>query len=187
MRKQLSGPGASKDASDAIQRRLMAEDWWVVAFQVGLYRSMPTEPCTDGLLADLLARRAQVAVPMRRDAGYGWGRVGTDTRWVKGAHGIPEPADAQAVRTEELRVVVVPGLAFDAQGGRLGHGQGHYDRLLANSGALLVGLCFESRLVDTVPMEPHDARMDVVATEKRMVYVPTAAAKLERLIGGSEE
>ena len=79
--------------------------------------------------------------------------------------------------------IVVPGVALDAQGGRLGHGRGHLDRLLAQSGALLVGLCFENRLVEAVPMEPHDVRMDVVATEKRMLYAPAAAAKLERLLG----
>jgi 5-formyltetrahydrofolate cyclo-ligase len=44
-------------------------------------------------------------------------------------------------------------------------------------------LCFENRLVEAVPMEPHDVRMDVVVTEKRMLFAPTAAAKLERLLG----
>ena len=80
-------------------------------------------------------------------------------------------------------MVVVPGVAFDAQGGRLGHGRGHFDRLLARSPALRVGLCSEARLVAAVPMEPHDVRMDVVATETRMIFAPTAAAKLEEMTG----
>ncbi len=183
LREKIKGRRASQGASEAIQERLMAADWWTAAFAVGLYRSTPNEPATEALLADLLARGAQVAVPVRRGAEYGWGRVDAATRWKKGAHGIWEPTAAPAVATKDLRLIVVPGVAFDAQGGRLGHGRGHFDRLLARSEALLVGLCFENRLVEAVPMEPHDVRMDVVATEKRMLFAPAAATKLERLLG----
>ena len=183
LRERTQGRKASKGASEMIQQRLMAEDWWAAAFQVGIYRSTPSEPATEALLADLLARGAQVAVPMRRGVGYAWGWVDASTSWKKGAHGIWEPREAKPAAADDLRLIVVPGVAFDAQGGRLGHGRGHFDRLLARSGALLVGLCFENRLVEAVPMEPHDVRMDVVATEKRMLFAPTAAAKLERLIG----
>ena len=183
LRKKVQGRKASQGASEMIQQRLMAEDWWASAFQVGIYRSTPTEPATEALLADLLARSAQVAVPVRRKAGYAWGWVDASTSWNRGAHGIWEPRETQPAAAEDLRLIVVPGVAFDAQGGRVGHGRGHFDRLLARSGALLVGLCFENRLVEAVPMEPHDVRMDVVATEKRMLFAPTAAAKLERLIG----
>lgn len=183
LRERTQSRGASKGASEAIQERLMAEDWWTAAFQVGLYRSTPTEPATEALLADLLTRGARVAVPVRQGGIYGWSWVDAATRWKKAAHGIWEPTEAQTALPEALRVIVVPGVAFDAQGGRLGHGRGHFDRLLAQSGALLVGLCFESRLVEAVPMEPHDVRMDVVATEKQMLFASAAAAKLERLLG----
>ena len=183
IRAHLKGKPAPKEASEAIQRRLMAEDFWSSAFQVGLYRSAGTEPATEALLADLLARGAKVAVPVRRGEGYGWGWVDAETRWEKSAHGIPEPAHAQPANPADLRVIVVPGVAFDSRGGRLGHGKGHFDRLLAQSGAFFVGLCFENRLVAAIPMEPHDVRMDLVATEKQMLFAPTAAAKLERLIG----
>ena len=183
LRERAKGRRASKTASAAIQERLMAEDWWASAFQVGIYRSTPAEPSTDALLADLLARGVRVAVPVRRGSEYGWGWVDASTSWKTGAHGIWEPRETKPASTEDFRLIVVPGVAFDAQGGRLGHGKGHFDRLLAQSGALLVGLCFENRLVEAVPMEPHDVRMDVVATEKRMLFAPTAAAKMERLIG----
>ena len=183
LREQARRRTAPAGASEAIQRRLLAQDWWAVAFRFGIYRSTPSEPSTEALLADLLARGAQVAVPVRRGVEYGWGRVEADTRWRKGAHGIWEPVRAEPVAPGDLRVVLVPGVAFDAQGGRLGHGGGHFDRLLAQGDALRVGLCFEARLAAAVPMESHDIRMDVVATEKRMIFAPAAAAKLERLTG----
>jgi 5-formyltetrahydrofolate cyclo-ligase len=183
LRDEVKRLAAPADASAVIQRRLIAQDWWAAAFQTGIYRSMPNEPSTEALLADLWARGAQVAVPMRRGTEYAWGWVDANARWRKQAHGILEPVKASIAAPSDLRVIVVPGLAFDAQGGRLGHGRGHFDRLLAQSGALLVGLCFENRLVETVPMEAHDVRMDVVATEKRMLFAPTAEAKLENLVG----
>jgi 5-formyltetrahydrofolate cyclo-ligase len=169
--------------SAAIQSRLLEQDWWAAAFAVGLYRATPSEPATDALLADLLARGAQVAVPVRHARGYRWGWVDAATRWHKGAFGILEPLRAPQAAPDRLRVVLVPGLAFDARGGRLGHGRGHFDRLLSQTGGLLVGLCMEQRLVEAVPLEPHDIPMDAVATEKRMIFAPSAAAKLERLIG----
>ena len=183
LREQMKSANTPKGASEAIQRRLIAQDWWAAAFQVGIYRSTPSEPSTDELLEDLLARGAQVAVPMRRGAKYVWGWVDDNTHWQKGPHGILEPQTASVAAPDKLRVIVVPGLAFDVYGGRLGHGRGHFDRLLASSRALLVGLCFETRLVEAVPMEDHDVRMDVVATEQRMIFAPTAEAKLESLIG----
>jgi 5-formyltetrahydrofolate cyclo-ligase len=183
LREQMKRAAAPKEAADAIGRRLAAQDWWAAAFRVGIYRSTPNEPSTESLWADLLARGAQVAVPVRRGSEYVWGWVDANTRWKRGTHGILEPLRAPAAAPHDLRVVVVPGVAFDARGGRLGHGRGHFDRLLAEGRALRIGLCFENRLVEAVPMESHDVPMDVVATEKRMIFAPTAAAKLERLTG----
>ena len=184
LRQNVRKRPAPKGAAAAIQRRLLDEDWWAAAFQVGLYRSTVNEPGTEALLADLLARGARVAVPVRQGKGYRWAEVDAHTRWRKGAHGILEPAWTMPADPAELRVVVVPGVAFDARGGRLGHGGGHFDRLLAQGDALRVGLCFENRLMAEVPMEPHDIRMDVVITEKRVIYAAPAEAKLERLLGG---
>ena len=183
LRSGVSRTEVSRSVSVAIQHRLLAQDWWAAAFVAGLYRAQPDEPGTELLLADLLARGMRVAVPARRGRGYGWAEADANTRWRAGAHGIPEPVRIRPVNSAELRVVVVPGLAFDPRGGRLGHGQGHFDRLLADSGALMVGLCPERRLVAEVPQEPHDVRMDVVVTEKRVLYGAEATAKIERILG----
>jgi len=183
IRMALGRTVAPRGASEAIQQRLLSQDWWACAFQVGVYMATSREPKTTVLLADLLSRGARIAVPVRRRQVYGWGWVDAATRWTQGTHGIREPAVSAEALTDELRVIVVPGVAFDTQGGRLGHGKGHFDRLLAESPALLVGLCYENRLLDTVPMDSHDIRMDVVVTEKRIVFASSAAAKLERMTG----
>ena len=72
---------------------------------------------------------------------------------------------------EQLDLVIVPGVAFSREGGRMGNGQGYYDRLLANVRAdcSLIGLCYESQLFDDLIINPHDVFMDKVVTE-RAVY-----------------
>lgn len=81
--------------------------------------------------------------------------------------GLPE----KRVAVEELDLIMVPGVAFDRRGGRMGHGKGYYDKLLehARPGVPLVALAFECQLFDEIPTAPHDVFMDKIITE-RAVY-----------------
>jgi 5-formyltetrahydrofolate cyclo-ligase len=83
-----------------------------------------------------------------------------------GHRGVREPA-GRAVDPAVVDVAIVPGVAFDPRGGRLGAGGGHYDRLLARipDAALRIGVEFTCQLVPHVPTEPHDERVSVVVTE----------------------
>lgn len=74
---------------------------------------------------------------------------------------------ASKVRVEELDLIVVPGVAFDREGGRLGHGKGYYDKLLehARPDTPLIALAFECQLFPHIPMQSHDVYMDRVVTE----------------------
>lgn len=71
------------------------------------------------------------------------------------------------VEPEDLDIIMVPGVGFDRKGGRMGNGQGYYDRLLekARADCPLVALCYESQLFDEVLVAPHDVYMDMVITE----------------------
>jgi 5-formyltetrahydrofolate cyclo-ligase len=78
----------------------------------------------------------------------------------------PSP-DAPAVAVGEIAAFVVPGLAFDRSGGRIGWGRGHYDATLAvaSPGALRIGLAYERQVIDEVAREPHDAALQFLITE----------------------
>lgn len=87
----------------------------------------------------------------------------------RGAYGIlePDPEQAPPADPERLDAVVVPGLAFDRSGGRLGYGGGYYDRFLADLShrPLLVGLAYSIQLVESVPRERHDIPLHYLVTE----------------------
>ena len=90
---------------------------------------------------------------------------------IVGQHGVRTPRVIEAIPIESLDVIIVPGLAFDATGRRLGRGGGFYDRFLAMlpKSAWTIGLCFESQIVPHIPAEPHDSRVRFIATESRLI------------------
>ena len=85
-----------------------------------------------------------------------------------GKYGIREPSAVCAdVPLNQLDFILVPGVAFDLNGGRLGRGQGYYDRLLAEVRGMTCGVAFEQQIVGEVPAEPHDVRLNCILTPTR--------------------
>lgn len=92
-----------------------------------------------------------------------------------GAFGIREPKPScPLVAPEEIRLIVVPGRAFDECGNRLGRGLGYYDRFLKRlpQDALKVALALEAQIVPRIPTQPNDVPVDVVITERRILFRP---------------
>lgn len=84
---------------------------------------------------------------------------------VRGRYRIPEPTGPLFTDLAAIDLALIPGMAFDREGHRLGRGKGYYDRLLANpafSRIPKIGLCFDFQLIDSVDHEPHDVMMDHV-------------------------
>lgn len=86
--------------------------------------------------------------------------------------GIPEPgAHCTAVPPDEIDLCLVPTLACDKTGARLGYGGGFYDRFLPQTSACRMALCAQARLLEQVPAEPHDIRCGCIITEQEVVQV----------------
>lgn len=108
---------------------------------------------------------------------YRMARMTTELK--RGRFGILEPAVPVFAAEDELDLILVPGVAFDFSGNRIGRGGGFYDRLLPQYRAVRAGVCFDFQClpvlsdegveVETVPAEPHDARMDWLVTEARIL------------------
>ncbi|MBR5117923.1 MAG: 5-formyltetrahydrofolate cyclo-ligase [Muribaculaceae bacterium] len=82
----------------------------------------------------------------------------------KGSYDIMEPEGNDTVEPEVLDMIIVPGVAFDRLGNRLGRGKGFYDRFLAHTNAVTIAVCFDCQLVEHIPTEPHDLPAQFIVT-----------------------
>ena len=173
MKAKLAGmdAGAARAKSRAACEGVLALDEYRAARVVMLYLPIPHEVDT----ADIALRAWQagktVVVPK---IDYDKWRISTvvcrslDENLVTDLYGIPGPADAEYWPAKEIDLVVVPALACDRAGNRLGRGGGLYDRFLAEPDvtAVLCGLAFDEQVVDDLPAEHHDRPVDLLVTDK---------------------
>ena len=89
-----------------------------------------------------------------------------------GSYDILEPKKEyiRKIIVDKIDLIIVPGVAFDLSGNRMGHGKGYYDKLLEKTKAITVGLAFEFQLFENIPREPHDKPVDIIITEKQIIY-----------------
>lgn len=137
------------------------------------YLSFGSEVGTKDLLENLLQKGIAVAVP-RCDANtHTMDAVGLRTmeELKPGAYGILEPMGQEIIPKEQIDLILVPGLAFDNDGYRLGYGGGYYDRYLNGFQGVTAGLTFAACLVDTLPREPYDLAVQYVISERELKKV----------------
>lgn len=152
------------EESEAVVRRLLAHPHMQQAAVVALYYSLPDEVCTHQL-ADLLAATGKTVLLPRvtDDENMEWHRYTGSHDLRIGAFGIMEPVGERYTDYGSIELAVVPGMAFDREGHRLGRGRGYYDRFLSRVPNIYkIGVCFKSRLLDHVPTGTHDVAMDEV-------------------------
>lgn len=136
---------------------------------------------TRSFISDLLAAGRRVAVPVHLHGSprpLVFAEIGSLAELVPNHLGILQPPHetARFLPTTAIPVFFVPGVAFDLAGRRLGYGLGFYDRAFAAAatGALKVGLAFETQVLERLPSDPHDIPMDLVVTEDRVLPAPPA-------------
>lgn len=150
----------------------MATEVFRDARALGLYSPIKNEVLTEEILCVALKTHKRVAFPQVHERFLKFFEVQSTEDLQQGRFGIAEPVTETACPLTELDLLIVPGVAFDVQGGRLGYGKGFFDRTLQRSKKtpILVGLCYEIQLVTFLPKEYHDVRMDAVATERRLIW-----------------
>jgi 5-formyltetrahydrofolate cyclo-ligase len=166
--------------SRLVEENLASQDEYRGARLVASYVSKEDEVRTDEIIRRMFAEGRRVSVPLiDLPSGTlvfleirGLGDLST------GHFGILEPGrDATQVPLNETDVVLVPLVAWDDRGHRIGYGKGYFDRALAERGrSLAVGLALESQRIQKVPEDPSDVRLDMVVTEKRVLRFERGAA-----------
>lgn len=156
-------------AATAVCGQIQNTNLWSSAKAVLLYSPLPDEVDSWPLAVLALAQGKTVCLPRFNAATgqYGAAQVlELDQDLVLGEFGIREPAGHCAeVSLNQINLALVPGLAFDAKGGRLGRGRGFYDRLLAGFVGVKCGVCLAGQCVAEIPVAEHDIRMDCVISD----------------------
>ena len=152
-----------RQRSVAIWRKVFRLSAFRRATHIFCYLALPHEVQTWGLIERMLAKGKRVSVPVSQPK--------TKRLWLSevrnpaselapGAHGVwePVPSARRPVRLRDIDLVLVPGVAFDRTGYRLGHGEGYFDRFLARvpKRTPTIGLAFRFQLLDRLPLAPHD-------------------------------
>lgn len=171
-RRVLSTEGRARASAmicTRVQELTMLQEAWTIM----LYASTGEEIDLDPLMEVLLAEGRRIVLPEITGRGTMEAReLPAMDALTGGAFGIrtPDPVRGGIIPPEEIDVIIVPGAAFDENGGRLGLGGGYYDRFLPRAGnAVRLVLAFDFQIVPDVPMGAQDARVDVILTERRMI------------------
>ena len=180
LRDQMRARLAAQSAADVrvksadIWERLSVVGEFATASRLLVYVSKGAEVDTRGLIQQLLAMGRQVCVPWFDSAKKQY--VASELRdfaldLAAGRFGIlePKPEAVRRVACDRIDAALVPGLAFDETGNRLGHGRGYFDRLLRDVRDVKIALAYDFQLLSEVPTEAHDTPVDFIVTEKRVV------------------
>lgn len=173
----MSDP-ARHTASRDIVARLMALPELASAGCVMTYMSFGVEVDTHGFFEALLADAKTILLPRidREQKKLVVHAVARDEDLVPGVWGILEPRDdLPVVSIDEADVMLMPGLAFDRAGSRLGYGAGYYDRLLAAAGSRpwRIAAAFDCQIVDAVPVGPQDIPIHALISPTQLLRFPT--------------
>lgn len=175
MRARLKGmpPAVRTAASHSLEAQLKRQSVWKSASAILFFAALPDEPDTWSLLAEALLAGKTVALPRfsSRTHSYGVGVVrNLEADVQSGQFGIREPGvSCPEIPLNRLDLVLVPGVAFDARGGRLGRGKGFYDRLLSAVNGTKCGVAFDEQIVEAVPVVPLDVRVNCILTPTRWI------------------
>ncbi len=163
--KRSHSPASLREMSRDIMRRLESHPLFKPAQTVLLYHSLPDEPCTHDLIVRT-AKTKNVALPVVvSETELELRLFGGEGSMRQGAFSIYEPTGRAFTDYAKIDLAVIPGVAFDPCGNRLGRGKGYYDRLLAKLkplGVPTIGVCFDFQKLPSVPAEPHDIRIDII-------------------------
>ena len=158
--------------SQIIYEKLLTNDILNLSKTIGIYYAKDYEIHTKNIITFLLETGKTVCLPVINNKQLIFKKISSLDDLVTGTFDIQEPKPScQEIQTNSLDPLIVPCLAINENGYRLGRGGGFYDRLLEqNKNIHSMCLAHEEQIVSTIPVEPHDKKVDCIITEKRIIY-----------------
>lgn len=162
--------GASEIASRSkhVQESLLNSKEFKSAKVIGAYYAFGSEVKTDLIIEQARALGKKVALPSVEGDSLAFYELSSGKYLVKGRFGIMEPLPYGPV--DRIDLLVIPGIAFDKKGYRLGYGKGYYDKFLAKKKVASMGLAYSFQLLESLPTGKYDKKLDAIATEDCVHY-----------------
>lgn len=171
LRKQMSAK-RRLECDLLIAKRVCAVPEFAKAATIACYLSVVDEVGTDSIILDAFAQGKRVVAPRVRlgTQEMDMCQLSALTETSRGQWGLREPLGME-VAPDHLELILAPGLAFSADGTRLGMGGGFYDRYLAHcpQHVLRIGLAYDCQVLENLPHDAHDQRMNLIVTETRVM------------------
>ena len=157
--------------SEAIASSVLLLGSIVRAKTIASYISFGNEVETRSLLHALGQMGKKIAVPVIENDGIDFAQFASFESLVTGRYKIPEPKIKKKISSGEIDVFLIPAVAFDLHGQRIGFGKGYYDKYFSEHRpkGKRIGLAFELQIVDKIDHEPHDVKMAMLVTEERIL------------------
>lgn len=157
------------EKSNEIISKLISLKEFRKAKRILCYVSFGSEVFTHELIQAYIDKK-DIAVPVVKENELALSYIKDWKELSKGRYGILEPKAMKIANLDEISLAIVPAVAFDEMGYRIGYGRGYFDKLLAKMNAMKIGLGYEFQIVEKIPEEKHDVRMDRIITEKRIIF-----------------
>lgn len=164
-RKASYSPDELETMSYDIIKTLQSCPLYQQAKTILLYHSLPDEVCTHKLI-DEACKDKRVLLPTVVGDDIELHLYTQTSSLHSGAFNIIESEDELFTNYMSIDLAIIPGMAFDSEGNRLGRGKGYYDRLLPRITCPTIGLCFPFQLLDYIPHEKHDCKVSFVITKR---------------------
>jgi 5-formyltetrahydrofolate cyclo-ligase len=156
--------------SREIERRLFRLPEFIASSTIMFFASFRSEVDTAPMIRRALAEGKRVVLPKVKGEDLALFEIKEFDKDVSaGAWGIPEPHEKDPITPDAVNLIIVPGLAFDERGNRLGYGAGFYDRILRSYKGATAALAFEVQMAPRVPVSVHDFPIKKIVTEKRVI------------------
>lgn len=150
-----------KELSDEVLNKLEADPLFEKAQTILMYYSLKDEVQTHDFV-ERWGKKKKILLPVVVGDDLVLRTYAGKDHLAEGAFHIDEPTGTTFTDYDAIDLVIVPGVAFDSNGNRLGRGKGYYDRLLPRIGAAKIGICFPFQLLKEIPTEPFDKKMDKI-------------------------
>ncbi|MCD7971160.1 MAG: 5-formyltetrahydrofolate cyclo-ligase [Candidatus Azobacteroides sp.] len=160
-------PEIKKKLSTLIFSQLELLSQFINAQKILLYHSLPDEVYTHDFIEKWKDKK-EIFLPIVEGTILTLGKYHSREKCRNGSFGILEPSDKEEIRLSDMDLVIVPGIAFDKKGNRLGRGKGYYDKLLCACPVFKIGVCFDFQVREDIPFNNNDIPMDIIITENHL-------------------